>query len=103
VHYFLKLDYNPKRPLVLWGAGKKGKKVARLLLKKEIPFTWLCNNKKKIGKDIYKQTLLKFNQLAELDHPQCIITVANRKEQNQIKAYLNQQEMQPMEDYFFLC
>ncbi|MDY2586682.1 glycosyltransferase family 2 protein [Winogradskyella aquimaris] len=103
VHYFIKLDYNPKRPLVLWGAGKKGKKVARLLLKKEIPFTWLCNNKKKIGKDIYKKTLLKFNHLAELEHPQCIITVANRKEQNQINAYLNQQEMQPMEDYFFFC
>ena len=46
------VDRNLKRPLVLWGAGKNGKDMAKLLLKKEDDFFWVCNNGEKIGKDI---------------------------------------------------
>ena len=33
LHYFLKLDYDKNRPLVVWGAGFKGKKIAKGLKK----------------------------------------------------------------------
>src|SRR5680860_896342 len=33
LHYFLKLDYNPDRPLTVWGAGNKGKQIVKGLQK----------------------------------------------------------------------
>lgn len=103
VHYFLELDYNPKRPLTLWGAGKKGKSVAKLLIAKNIPFYWACDNPKKIGKDIYGQQLLNFKHLERLNHPQSIVTVANETAQKAIKLYFENLNLQPATDYFFFC
>ncbi|MGB1231016.1 MAG: glycosyltransferase family 2 protein [Winogradskyella sp.] len=103
VHYFLELDYNPKRPLTLWGAGKKGKSVAKLLIAKNIPFYWVCDNPKKIGKDIYGQQLLNFKHLERLNHPQSIVTVANETAQKAIRLYFENLNLQPATDYFFFC
>ncbi len=103
VHYFLELDYDSKRPLAIWGAGNKGKTVAKLLIEKEIPFYWICDNQKKIGKNIYGKELFNFDYLKELKQPQSIVTVANEDEQDIIKQYFAQQNMHPMKDYFFFC
>jgi len=65
LHYFLKLEYNKSRPLALWGAGDKGKAIAKTLVKKDIPFHWICDNPKKIGRDIYGQQLKSFHYLKE--------------------------------------
>jgi len=103
LHYFLELDYDSARPLTLWGAGDKGKTVAKLLIEKEVPFYWICDNPNKIGKDIYDNRLLDFKFLKQLDRPQSIITVANSQAQVEIREYLNLQDMKPMQDYFFFC
>ncbi len=103
VHYFLELDYDCNRPLTIWGAGNKGKTVAKLLIENQIPFYWICDNQKKIGKDIYGQQLLNFDYLQQLERPQSIVTVANEDEQKAIVNYFEKQKMQPMKDYFFFC
>mgnify|MGYP000633920179 CR=1 FL=1 len=103
VHYFLELDYNTKHPLTLWGAGNKGKLVAKLLIAKNIPFYWVCDNPKKIGKDIYGQKLLSFKHLEALDQPQSIVTVANEAAQKDIRFYFEKLNMQSTTDYFFFC
>lgn len=103
LHYFLKLDYNIARPLTIWGAGFKGKAIAKALVEKQIPFSWICDNPKKIGKDIYGQTLLPFEDLKRLGQPQTIVTVANDDEQQKIKTYFEDLNMKPMVDYFFFC
>jgi glycosyltransferase involved in cell wall biosynthesis len=103
LHYFLKLDYNPAQQLTLWGAGYKGKTIAKALVEKQVLFSWICDNPKKIGKDIYGQTLLPFEHLKQLDMPQTIVTVANEDEQQKIKTYFNDLNMKPMNDYFFFC
>ena len=103
MHYFLMLDHNPKRPLAVWGAGTKGKTIAKKLIKQNIPFEWICNNPKKIGKHIYRQKLKPFTYLESLKQPQSIITVANPKAQKTIKTYFDTQNMRPMMDYFFFC
>lgn len=103
LHYFLELDYNKERPLVIWGAGNKGKTIAQLLIKNNVPFYWICDNPKKIGKDIYNQKLLPFNHLEKLQQPQSIITVANEEAQKEINTYLKTQNMKAMDDYFFFC
>jgi len=103
VHYFLELDHDNKRPLTLWGAGAKGKTVAKLLLKHNIPFYWICDNPKKIGKHIYEKELFNFEYLNQLDKPQSIVTVANKQAQKEIVSYFETRDMQSMIDYFFFC
>lgn len=103
VDYFLELNYDSSRPLVVWGAGQKGKTIAKLLQKKQIYFNWICDNPKKIGKHIYDIELFNFEFLKSLENPQSIITVANSKEQKIIKTYFKSLEMIPMKDYFFFC
>ncbi|WP_040250755.1 glycosyltransferase family 2 protein [Psychroserpens mesophilus] len=103
LHYFLDLNHEASRPLVIWGAGQKGKTIAKLLQKNKISFIWICDNPKKIGKHIYDVELYNFEHLKALKNPQSIITVANSKEQKIIKSYFKSIAMQPMEDYFFFC
>jgi glycosyltransferase involved in cell wall biosynthesis len=103
VRYFLELDYDKTRPLTIWGAGSKGKTVAQLLIKRNIPFYWICDNPRKIGKQIYNQQLLNFEYLKELNNPQSIVTVANGEAQKEIRSYFSEQKMTSMIDYFFFC
>jgi glycosyltransferase involved in cell wall biosynthesis len=103
VDYFLELNYDNSRPLSVWGAGQKGKKVTKLLKLKGIDFTWICDNPKKIGKHIYDELLYSFEHLKVLERPQSIVTVANTESQAEIKAYFECHGMLTMKDYFFFC
>jgi len=103
LHYFLRLNYDATRPLVVWGAGFKGKKIAKGLKKRGLDFVWLCDNPKKIGKKIYGKELVHFEALQELDNPQSIITVANEEAQKEIRDYFSELGQSPMQDYFFFC
>jgi glycosyltransferase involved in cell wall biosynthesis len=103
LHYFLELNYIKEKALTIWGAGNKGKVLAKALVKNRIPFHWICDNPNKIGRDIYGQELKPFQFLEGIQNPQSIITVANENSQNQIKVYLKKQNMKPMKDYFFFC
>jgi len=103
LHYFLKLHWDKNRRLTVWGAGKKGKQIAQMLLDAEIDFIWICNNPKKIGKEIYGLTMHAFQHLGQMDNFQSIITVANEKAQQEIRSYLHVLEKKQMTDYFFFC
>lgn len=103
LHYFLKLDFDPKRPLVVWGAGFKGKSIAKGLQKKGVEFVWLCDNPNKIGKKIYRKELVHFNVLEQLNNPQSIVTVANVKAQREIRSFFEKMGQKSSEDYFFFC
>ncbi|WP_353777556.1 glycosyltransferase [Winogradskyella sp. 3972H.M.0a.05] len=103
LRYFLELDHDNTRPLTVWGAGFKGKTIAKQLVDNNIPFYWICDNPKKIGKSIYGQLLYNFDYLRELEQPQSIVTVANEGAQSEIRAYFKAQNMKPMTDYFFFC
>jgi glycosyltransferase involved in cell wall biosynthesis len=102
-HYFIKLDYQKERPLVLWGAGKKGKKLAMFLKEINIPFHWICNNEQKIGKDIYEQRLHPETHLDNLTKPQIIIAIAQPEAKNKINNYFNNKKLESIKDYFFFC
>lgn len=103
LHYFLQLHWNGERPLALWGGGAKGKKIARLLNSAGLSFTWVCDNPKKIGKDIYGHTMQSFEVLESISAVQTIITVANENEQDTIYGYFKKRDKKPMVDYFFFC
>ena len=101
--YFLEIEHHQQRPLVLWGAGNKGKEIAKHLIKKEIDFYWVCDNEKKIGKEIYDKEMFHFKKLDHLNNPQTIITVANQEAQNMIKNYFESLKKTNAEDYYFFC
>ncbi len=103
LHYFLKLSHDSKRPLVVWGAGNKGKTIAKNLKEHQIPFFWLCDNPNKIGKKIYDVPLFHYSKLQDFKTAQSIITVANAEAQGFIKAYLEGLQHKPMLDFFFFC
>lgn len=103
LHYFLKLDHDANRPLVVWGAGNKGKTIAKSLMDRNIAFEWICDNPKKIGKEIYGKKLRHFRILNHLQDAQNIITVANEKEQKTITVFFDAMDKKPMTDYFFFC
>jgi len=103
VYYFLDLDYNSGRPLALWGAGDKGKEIAKLLIEAEVDFYWLCDNPRKIGKKIYGHELLSYQALESLKEPQSIISVANPEAQLEIRSYLKGLGMHSFLDYYFFC
>ncbi|MBC2840655.1 glycosyltransferase family 2 protein [Robiginitalea sp. SC105] len=102
-HYFLSLDRDADRPLIVWGAGFKGKKVARLLKRAGQPFRWVCDNPRKIGKRIYGIRLEDYRVLPGIKNPQSIITVANQLAQKEIRAYLQDHLKTPGESTFFFC
>lgn len=102
MNYFLELDYDNSRELELWGAGKKGKEVARFLIEKEIKFDWLSNNDKKIGKEVYGVILKDSISVLEKGRPQILIAVGSMDYNREIKKALNSKNLKPNVDYFFL-
>ncbi|MCJ7467580.1 MAG: glycosyltransferase [Maribacter sp.] len=103
LYYFLKLDYDSRRSLVIWGAGFKGKTIAKSLIELGIRFIWLCDNPNKIGKRIYGKEMHHYTELNTMKSPQSIISVANDKAQTMIRRYLSGLGQSQGKDYFFFC
>lgn len=57
IKYLTENELKSKDELVLWGSGKKGKLVAKKLIENNCSFTWISNNSKKIGVEIYQQKI----------------------------------------------
>lgn len=100
VKYFLKLDYNQNKNLVLLGAGKKGKLIARLLTEKGVEFDWITNNKKKLGVPIYGVKLDDFESF-KLNNSQMIIAVSSPEDRAGISRNLSSTDSQ--EDIYWFC
>jgi glycosyltransferase involved in cell wall biosynthesis len=101
--YFLSQEYDRRKNLVVWGAGGKGKALAKILIEKNIEFYWICDNPKKIGKHIYNKEMLAISELEKIKNTQSIVTVANTKAQEEIKAYFEKLNQKAMKDYYFFC
>ena len=78
VKYFSLVDYQKDKQLILWGAGKKGKVIAKLLSEKQIRFKWCTNNPNKINHEIYG-VILENESAIELDgETQLIVAIADQ-------------------------
>jgi len=100
LYHFLKTDFNTEKNLVLWGAGKKGKTIAKKLLNKNIDFTWISNNSKKHGVNIYNQIIQADKYLKKIQQAQCIIPIAAKYTNEEIKNQLLNLDIR---DYYFFC
>lgn len=104
MQYFLEDDFDPIKKMVLWGAGRKGKTIAKELIKNNIPFQWLTNNTEKIDKQIYGVVLQNDKKFEFTNSHQVIIAVAQQNESNLIRTRMAN-EKQKSEDLkvFFFC
>jgi glycosyltransferase involved in cell wall biosynthesis len=103
LHYFLELEYDHNRPLLVWGASIKGKRIAKTLVERNIPFEWICDNDKKIGQVIYNQRLQSYKIIDNYKSFQSVIVVANPLAQKEIVHFLEDRNLLSKKDYFFFC
>lgn len=102
VHYFLEIDRNREKPLLLWGAGKKGKRIAQLLIEKGEVFVWATDNLKKVGVNIYGQIILNVDEVKIADY-QLIIGISSPKDKKIVQVELDKLNVQKAKDYFWFC
>ncbi len=100
IMHFLDQDYNSTLPLVLWGAGKKGKKIAQLLTDRGVAFKWVCNNTNKIGHNIYGSVLQELLVLSTIAKAQVIVAVSSPKYLDEVAQVSNQNKAHQF-FYFF--
>ncbi len=98
VKYFLKTVHQPQMNLNLWGAGKKGKSIAKLLVENEVKFTWLTSNVNKIGKEIYG-VILQSDKM-EYEKSQWILAVSQPLELKEKTLELERLDLKLGTDYF---
>lgn len=98
--YFLQLEYRPEKKLLIWGAGKKGKRLAKLLKQKNIVFQWASNNPNKHGKEIYEKILYDIEEALKTE-AQIIVSVAQKNAKSEIKTCLKNTGLTENIDYWF--
>ncbi|NNF01885.1 MAG: glycosyltransferase [Bacteroidia bacterium] len=101
LRYFYEIDRDRSRPLVVWGAGKNGKDLVKKILKRESEINWICDNKNKIGRDIYGIILEHSAALLKYKDPQVLVVVTNPDERRQIKTQLDEVGLNPVRHYWF--
>ena len=101
--YFFRLDRDPSRPLLLWGAGKKGKQLAKLLKQQQRDFVWMCNNPKKIGLEVADILMHDYKTTDQYENPQILIAIAGAAQQELITWELNQLGLEHNKNFFFFC
>jgi len=97
--YFLEDDYQSDKPLLVWGAGKKGKLITKLLKDKGISFRWFTNNQNKIGHTINEVKLEEVAELERQKNSQLIIAIAEKG--FKIDFLSNKKVEEPLKIYFF--
>lgn len=103
VRYFLQLDKKPDRDILIYGAGYKGKTLAKMFLERNEKIVWCSNNEKKVGKKIYEVTLISDQENIESMNCQIIVAIAVPEDQVMIENRLSQAGLIKGEDYFFFC
>ncbi|MCB9197308.1 MAG: glycosyltransferase [Flavobacteriales bacterium] len=100
VKYFLQIDRLSSKPLIIWGAGKKGKAIAKEFIKNQVEFLWITENPKKIGIQIYERSINHSDQISLHVESQIIIAVSNPEEQQEILAKLEYLEGHQIFSFF---
>ncbi len=106
VKNFNTIDRDTSRELVIWGAGKNGKDLVKVFNastegKSTIRLNWVCDNERKIGKDIYGIIMQPSETINELPNCQIIVAVSSPTDKLEIEAKLKAWDKKPVRDYWF--
>ncbi|MEQ9064408.1 MAG: glycosyltransferase family 2 protein [Vicingaceae bacterium] len=98
---FLALENMAEKELCLWGAGKKGKDLAKYLGSVGVNFTWITGNTKKQGNQIHGFRVFDPQEITFTKNKLIAIVVSNPDEQKTIGDFLDERNMVKWKDYFF--
>ena len=98
---FLDHDHDTQKLLALWGAGSKGKYLAKYLCNSGIEFIWLCDTENKIGQSIYGVELQSFSNYHFITNSQLISSVAQRDTEKILEMKLEKYAKSLIELYSF--
>ncbi len=101
--FFYKIDRDKSRPLVLWGAGRNGKDMAKILQSYNDTFYWVSNNEKQLGKDIYDVRMQSYEDIPSFENPQIMIVVSSPDGKKEIQALLDVWGKVIVKDYWFFA
>ena len=90
-----------KRPLIVWGAGRNGKDLIKLIQSYQDQPGWICDNVKKIGKDIYDIRMQSIDDLWNINNPQILIAVTSPDDKEIIRKQLDAHGKEPVKDFWF--
>lgn len=103
VHFLDQAFLPGSRPLVVWGAGKVGKPLARELIRQGRPVTAFVDlDARKIGQEIHGAPVLDpagFEILASKDGPYVLAAVGSPGARNEIRGALDTLGRREIEDY----
>lgn len=86
---FLELDRAREKSLVLYGAGPKGKKLAKIILADTTDFYWVSGNQNKIDHDIYGKTIKSEVIMQGLPVAfQLIVAISSPEQLNEAKKHI---------------
>lgn len=103
MRFFFEIDRDKTRPLVLWGAGRNGKDMAKILQSYEDTFYWVSNNQKQIGKDIYNVRMQSFEDIPAIENAQIMIVVSSPDGKKEIQGFLDSWGKVAVKDYWFFA
>ena len=71
------------------GAGKKAKRIAKLLLEKKVHFDWVTENTNKIGKVIYGKLVHDLGRLKDKNQKVIICAISQKGFETPSNSYYN--------------
>lgn len=101
--FFLEVELKPGHDLVLLGAGRKAKMIARQLVDRGIPFKWYTNNEKKAGLDIYGVRLKHQNDINFIESDRIIVAVSSPLDKEEMETWLEKHGRKAGENYWWFC
>ena len=103
MRFFYEIDRDKKRPLILWGAGRNGKDMAKIIQSYKDTFYWVSNNEKQIGKNIYDVRMQSYKEIPTIENAQLMIVVSSPDGKKEIKELLDSWGKKPVKDYWFFA
>jgi len=100
LEYFISLDYKSDKKLILWGAGKKAKKIAKILINKKVAFDWVTNNTAKINHIIYGVKMQAQNIVMKKNEVQIIMALSGPSDKEEAECFFKTMDLIKNQDYF---
>lgn len=101
LNFFIQQHRSSEREILLLGAGKKGKQLAKLMVQKNLSFQWVTNNPKKIGMSIYGVPLSDQSEhLSRINNRKIILAISSPEEFRTIHSFLREKGLEDGADIF---
>jgi hypothetical protein len=100
LRYFVQCNLEQNKRLILWGAGNRGKRMARFLIDAGIEFKWCTNNENKIGHNIYGVIMQSQDIILKDDNCQVLISIADKTALSSINKVI---ERAPFHEVYRFC